>query len=109
VQGDLGAIDEKYDIAVSTACLSLDHIVVDTINTAQWGVEYLKKHGVGVATFIGMDKMQRWESVCTKPFNAYVIYLLCKMARNETRYAITLLLLASSGSFSSIFQSLESR
>jgi len=74
VQGDLGAIDEKYDIAVSTACPSLDHIVVDTMNTAQQCVEYLKQHGVGVATFIGMDKMQRWQSVCTKPFNAYVIF-----------------------------------
>jgi len=26
--GDLGSIDDKYDIAVSTACSQLDHIVV---------------------------------------------------------------------------------
>ena len=75
-QGDLGAIDEKYDVAVSTACGALDHIVVDTINTAQQCVEYLKQHGVGVATFIGLDKMERWKTVCRKPFTAYVI--VCK-------------------------------
>ena len=26
--GDLGAIDEKYDVAISTACGALDNIVV---------------------------------------------------------------------------------
>lgn len=71
-QGDLGAIDEKYDVAVSTACAALDHIVVDTINTAQQCVEYLKQHGVGVATFIGLDKMERWKTVCRKPLTMYV-------------------------------------
>ncbi|XP_071085692.1 structural maintenance of chromosomes protein 4-like [Haliotis cracherodii] len=58
--GNLGAIDEKYDVAVSTACGALDHIVVDSINTAQKCVEFLKKNSVGSATFIGLDKMQRW-------------------------------------------------
>ena len=43
LQGDLGAIDDKYDVAVSTACGPLDNIVCDTINTAQRCVEYLKK------------------------------------------------------------------
>jgi len=71
-QGDLGAIDEKYDVAVSTACPALDHIVVDTINTAQQCVEHLKQHGVGVATFIGLDKMERWKTVCRKPLTASV-------------------------------------
>ncbi|KAK9877855.1 hypothetical protein WA026_020085 [Henosepilachna vigintioctopunctata] len=33
--GDLGAIDQKYDIAISTACGPLDYIVVDTVKTAQ--------------------------------------------------------------------------
>ena len=71
-QGDLGANDEKYDVAVSTACGALDHIVVDTMDTAQRCIEYLKQHGVGIATFIGLDKMERWKTVCRKPLSAYV-------------------------------------
>ena len=55
--GDLGAIDEKYDVAISTACGALDHIVVDTMETAMECVEYLKKNGIGLATFIGLDKV----------------------------------------------------
>lgn len=56
----MGAIDDKFDVAISTACGALDHIVVDTINTAQKCVEFLKKSNVGSATFIGLEKMQRW-------------------------------------------------
>ena len=59
-------------MAVSTACPALDHIVVDTMNTAQRCVEHLKQHGVGVATFIGLDKMERWKTVCQKPLTTYV-------------------------------------
>nr|XP_033815111.1 structural maintenance of chromosomes protein 4 isoform X2 [Geotrypetes seraphini] len=59
--GDLGAIDEKYDVAISSSCGALDHIVVDTIDTAQECVDFLKKQNVGVATFIGLDKMKVWE------------------------------------------------
>uniref|UniRef100_T1J4U1 Structural maintenance of chromosomes protein n=1 Tax=Strigamia maritima TaxID=126957 RepID=T1J4U1_STRMM len=58
--GDLGAIEEKYDVAISTACGSLDNIVTDTIDTAQKCVNYLKHNNVGHATFIGLDKMERW-------------------------------------------------
>ena len=64
MQGDLGAIDAKYDVAISTACGALDNIVVDSINTAQKCVEHLKRTGVGSATFIGLDKMERWKEYC---------------------------------------------
>lgn len=53
----MGAIDEKYDVAISSSCGALDHIVVDTIDTAQECVNFLKKQGIGVATFIGLDKV----------------------------------------------------
>ncbi len=33
--GDLGAIDAKYDVAVSTAAPALDYMVVDDTPTAQ--------------------------------------------------------------------------
>lgn len=56
-QGDLGAVDEKYDIAISSSCGSLDNILVDTIDTAQRCVTFLKTQNIGVATFIGLDKV----------------------------------------------------
>ncbi|XP_016088257.1 structural maintenance of chromosomes protein 4-like [Sinocyclocheilus grahami] len=59
--GDLGAVDEKYDVAVSSSCGSLDNILVDTIDTAQRCVTFLKTQNIGVATFIGLDKMKVWQ------------------------------------------------
>ncbi|GFR00649.1 structural maintenance of chromosomes protein 4 [Trichonephila clavata] len=59
--GDLGGIDAKYDVAISTACGALDHIVTDTITTAQECVELLKKDNLGYATFIALDQMKKWE------------------------------------------------
>lgn len=56
--GDLGAIDKKYDVAVSTACGALDNIVVDTVETAQWCIDYLKKYDVGRASFICLDQQE---------------------------------------------------
>ena len=33
--GDLGTIDDKYDVAVSTACSALNNIVCEDFETAQ--------------------------------------------------------------------------
>lgn len=85
--GDLGAIDEKFDVAISTACGALDNIVVDTINTAQKCVEYLKKNNVGSATFIGLDKMARWKEhtqrKITTPENVHRLFDLVKTKNPE--------------------------
>ena len=54
--GDLGAIDAKYDIAVSTAAAALDYIVVDDTPAAQRCVELLRARKLGVATFLILDK-----------------------------------------------------
>ncbi|XP_065856626.1 structural maintenance of chromosomes protein 4 [Euphorbia lathyris] len=54
--GDLGAIDAKYDVAVSTACSGLDYIVVETTATAQACVELLRRENLGVATFMILEK-----------------------------------------------------
>lgn len=56
--GDLGAIDAKYDVAASTACPSLDYIVVDTTSAAQRCVELLRQRQLGVATFLILEKQQ---------------------------------------------------
>lgn len=61
-QGDLGAIDQQYDVAISTACGSLDHIVVDTISTGKRCIEFLKKNNVGRANFILLEKMEVWRA-----------------------------------------------
>ncbi|KAH6791155.1 structural maintenance of chromosome 3 [Perilla frutescens var. frutescens] len=54
--GDLGAIDAKYDIAISTACHGLDYIVVEKTAAAQACVELLRNQNLGVATFMILEK-----------------------------------------------------
>ncbi|VDD88634.1 unnamed protein product [Enterobius vermicularis] len=65
--GDLGAIDQKYDVAISTTCGALDYIVVDTIDTAQQCVDFLKKENLGIATFIALDKQAHLRRYMEKP------------------------------------------
>ncbi|CAG8434869.1 763_t:CDS:10 [Diversispora eburnea] len=55
--GNLGVIDNKYDVAVSTACSALDHIVVDSVEVGQVCIEYLKKHNLGRANFILLNQL----------------------------------------------------
>lgn len=57
--GDLATVDEKYDVAVSTACSMLDHIVVQTTAGAQRCLAFLRQHGLGRANFIPLDKMKK--------------------------------------------------
>ncbi|XP_059156870.1 structural maintenance of chromosomes protein 4-like [Physella acuta] len=64
--GDLGAIDGQYDVAISTACGSLDHIVVDTIDTGKACIEFLKKNNIGQGKFILLDKMEVWREETKK-------------------------------------------
>ncbi|EXB31972.1 Structural maintenance of chromosomes protein 4 [Morus notabilis] len=54
--GDLGAIDAKYDVAISTSCAGLDYIVVETTGAAQACVELLRRENLGVATFMILEK-----------------------------------------------------
>lgn len=56
--GDLGTVDAKYDVAISTACSQLDFIVVDTTETAQRCIEVLRQESLGRASFIMLDKMR---------------------------------------------------
>ncbi|KDN53312.1 RecF/RecN/SMC protein [Tilletiaria anomala UBC 951] len=57
--GSLGAIDEKYDIAISTACPGLESIVVDSVESAQACIEHLRKNNLGRANFISLDKLEK--------------------------------------------------
>ena len=57
--GNLGAIDQKYDIAISTACPSLDNLVVDSVEVGQQCIEYLRKNNLGRANFICLNKLSQ--------------------------------------------------
>jgi len=58
--GDLGAIDRKYDVAISTAASgALDSILVDVPDTAMACIKYLKAKDIGTANFLALDKTKR--------------------------------------------------
>ena len=57
--GDLASINERYDVAISTACPQLDFIVVDDMDTAKKCVQLLKERNLGLATFLGLDKVRK--------------------------------------------------
>ncbi|XP_029674835.1 structural maintenance of chromosomes protein 4-like [Formica exsecta] len=81
--GDLGAIDAKYDVAISTACGPLDNIIVDTVTTAQACITFLRQHNIGRATFIPLEKQQRFLSKCHSkiqtPENVHRLFDLIKV------------------------------
>ena len=57
--GNLGTIDQKYDVAISTACPSLDNLIVDTVDVGQQCIDYLRKNNLGRANFILLDRLAR--------------------------------------------------
>lgn len=59
--GDLGTIDPKFDVAISTACSALDDMVVDTVETAQACIEYLRKNQLGRSSFICLNKARNYD------------------------------------------------
>ncbi len=63
--GDLGSIDPAYDVAISTACPALNHIVVETTADGQKAVDYLRRNNLGRATFIILDKMDHFKRAAT--------------------------------------------
>lgn len=81
--GNLGAIDAKYDVAISTACPSLDNMVVDSVEAAQQCIEYLRKNNLGRANFICLDRLaQRDMSPIQTPENCPRLFDLVK-SRHE--------------------------
>ncbi|KAI9791797.1 MAG: hypothetical protein M1833_001321 [Piccolia ochrophora] len=55
--GNLGTVDQKYDVAISTACPALDNLVVDAVQVGQQCIEYLRKNNLGRANIICLDKL----------------------------------------------------
>jgi len=55
--GNLGVIDDKYDVAISTACSALDNIVVDSDEVGRACIEFLRSNNIGRARFILLNKI----------------------------------------------------
>lgn len=68
--GDLGKIDQKYDVAISSACPSLDFLVADTVQDAEQGISFLREKSLGRANFICLEKMVNLEQQRLAPFRA---------------------------------------
>ncbi|KAJ6593824.1 RecF/RecN/SMC [Mycena capillaripes] len=56
--GSLGTIPDKYDVAISTACPGLHHMVVDKVEQAQSCIQYLRDQNLGRATFTVLEKLR---------------------------------------------------
>jgi structural maintenance of chromosome 4 len=56
--GDLGTIEEKYDIAVTTSCGFLEYIVVETVGQGEKCIEFLRNNAIGHGKFICLDKIK---------------------------------------------------
>ena len=77
--GNLGTVDEKYDVAISTACPALENMVVDTVEVGQQCIEYLRKNNLGRANFILLDRLaQRDLSKMLTPENVPRLFDLVK-------------------------------
>lgn len=57
--GNLGTIDQKYDVAISTACPSLENLVVDSVEVGQQCIDYLRKNNLGRANIILLNRLAR--------------------------------------------------
>ncbi len=56
--GQLGKVESQYERALEVALgAKLGHLIVDDDEVAQKGIELLKKHSVGRATFIPLNKI----------------------------------------------------
>lgn len=58
--GDLGIIDDKYDVAVSTGGGALSDYVVETVEDAQNCIQYLRQNNLGFGKFIVLQKLRRF-------------------------------------------------
>ncbi|KAL4334978.1 hypothetical protein GQ457_07G002810 [Hibiscus cannabinus] len=89
--GDLGAIDAKYDVAISTACPGLDYIVVETTAAAQACVELLRREQLGIATFMILEKqvdlLERSKEKVKTPEGVPRLYDLIKVQDGRMKLA----------------------
>jgi structural maintenance of chromosome 4 len=86
--GNLGAIEQRFDVAISTACPQLDNMVVDTVEVGQQCIDYLRKNNLGRANFILLDRLaQRDLSPVDTPENVPRLFDLVKPKHDRFRPA----------------------
>jgi structural maintenance of chromosome 4 len=68
--GDLGTIPAEYDVAISTACSSLDNIVVNTVVGAEACMKYLREYNIGRGSFLPLERVEQCKASMEKSFNA---------------------------------------
>ncbi|KAK7520029.1 nuclear condensin-like protein complex subunit Smc4 [Phyllosticta citriasiana] len=86
--GNLGAIDGKYDVAISTACPQLNNLVVDSVGVGEQCIEYLRKNDLGRANFMLLDRLaQRDLSPIKTPEDAPRLFDLVKPKHDRFRPA----------------------
>ncbi|KAF2752224.1 RecF/RecN/SMC protein [Sporormia fimetaria CBS 119925] len=86
--GNLGTIDQNYDVAISTACPQLSNMVVDTVEVGQQCIDHLRKNNLGRANFILMDRLAKRDlSRIDTPENAPRLFDLVKPKHDRFRPA----------------------
>ncbi|KAF8586245.1 RecF/RecN/SMC protein [Ramaria rubella] len=84
--GSLGTIPEKFDVAISTACPSLNSLIVDQVDQGQACIEYLRKQNIGRANFMVLEKLStNGMDAITTPENVPRLFDLIKP--KEPRFA----------------------
>ncbi|KAH9070762.1 RecF/RecN/SMC N terminal domain-containing protein [Lactarius deliciosus] len=87
--GSLGTIPDKYDVAITTACGSLNNMVVDTVQQGQACIEYLRKQNVGRANFLVLEKIDETNGMKTIQTPENVPRLFDLVKPKEPRFAHT--------------------
>ncbi len=84
--GNLGRIDDRFDIAISTACPGLDNLVTDNVKNGQACIEHLRKNDLGRATIMCIESIQQRDmSKIQTPENAPRLFDL--ITPKEPKYA----------------------
>ncbi|KAF9971964.1 hypothetical protein BGZ73_004997 [Actinomortierella ambigua] len=79
--GNLGTIDDLYDVAISTACPALDNIVVNTVEAGQQCIDFVRKQNLGRVTLIVLDELPKRDlSKIPTPENVPRLFDLVKPA-----------------------------
>ncbi|KAH9012931.1 SMCs flexible hinge [Lactarius pseudohatsudake] len=61
--GSLGTIPDEYDVAITTACGSLNDMVADTAQQGQACIEYLREQNVGRAGLLVLEEIDETDGM----------------------------------------------
>ena len=57
--GSLGTIPDTYDVAIMTACDSLNNVIMHIVQQGQSCIEYLQRPNVGCANCLVLEKINK--------------------------------------------------